>query len=86
MQINRKPIMIDSLNDALRHIPESTVTGIRRISEGILNTPTQIEDVEIFYKDGISERISILDMSADEAFIEICSMIATHAALTGARK
>lgn len=86
MQINNKPIVVDGLNMVLGHINQSYVTGIRRTSEGILGSPDQIEEVEIFYRDGSSERISILDMDTSEMFVKICSMIATHAALAGEEK
>ena len=86
MQINNKPIVIDGLNMAIGHIRQSFVLRIRRTSEGILGSPEQIEDIEIFYRDGSSERISVLEMETSEMFVKICSMIATHAAITGEEK
>ena len=86
MQISTKPIIIDALNTMIRHMPGGPIVCIERISEGIVGTPDQIENVEITYRDGVSERISILEMSPEEMFIEICSMISIHAAQTGATK
>ena len=86
MQINNKPIIIESLDRILGLMPGCPVIGIKRISEGILGQPGQIEDMQIIYRDGTSEKISIIEMTGAETFIEICSMIATHAALIGARK
>lgn len=86
MQINTKPIIIDVLNTMIRHMPGGPIVSIERISEGIVGTPGQIENVEITYKDGVSERISVLEMSPEEMFIEICSMISIHAMRIGEEK
>lgn len=86
MRINTKPIMLDNINMALKQIPESSVIGIARMSAGVIGKPGEQEDIQIFYRDGCSERISILDMTPDEVFLKICSMISTHAALGGQEK
>lgn len=86
MQINTKPIIIESLNILTRHMPGGMIVGIERISEGIVGTPSQNEEVEITYRDGVSERISVLEMSPEEMFIEICSMISIHAMRIGEEK
>lgn len=86
MQINTKPIIIESLNILTRHMPGGPIVSIERISEGNVGTPDQIENVEITYKDGVSERISVLEMSPEEMFIEICSMISIHAMRMGEEK
>lgn len=86
MQINTKPIIIESLNILTRHMPGGMIVGIERISEGVIDDPGQREEIEITYRDGVSERISILEMSPEEMFIEICSMISIHAMRIGEEK
>ena len=86
MQINTKPIIIESLNMLTRHMPGGMIVGIERISEGIIDDPGQREEIEITYRDGVSERISVLEMSPEEMFIEICSMISIHAMRIGEEK
>lgn len=83
MQINNKPIIIESIDRILSLMPGCPVIAIKRISEGVLGQPGQVEDMQIIYRDGCSETISIIEMTGAETFIKICSMIATHAALTG---
>lgn len=83
--LNVKPMIIDNFRLALFHIPESTVISIKRISWGIVGTDNQVEKVRIAYRVGAQEEKSILNMTPDEAFITICSMIAEHAALAGAK-
>ena len=86
MQINTKPIIIESLNILTRHMPGGMIVGIERISEGIIDDPGQREEIEITYRDGVSERISVLEMSPEEMFIKICSMISIHAMRIGEEK
>ena len=86
MQINTKPIIIESLNILTRYMPGGMIVGIERISEGIIDDPGQREEIEITYRDGVSERISVLEMSPEEMFIEICSMISIHAMRIGEEK
>lgn len=86
MQINTKPIIIEGLNILTRHMPGGIVVGIERISEGVIDDPDQREEIEITYRDGVSERISVLEMSPEEMFIEICSMISIHAMRIGEEK
>ena len=86
MQINTKPIIIESLNILTRHMPGGMIVGIERISEGVIDDPGQREEIEITYRDGVSERISILEMSPEEMFIKICSMISIHAMRIGEEK
>lgn len=86
MQINTKPIIVESLNILTRHMPGGMIVSIERTSEGIVGTPSQNEEVEITYRDGVSERISVLEMSPEEMFIEICSMISIHAMRIGEEK
>lgn len=86
MQINTKPIIIESLNTLTRYMPRGMIVGIERISEGIIDDPGQREEIEITYRDGVSERISVLEMSPEEMFIEICSMISIHAMRIGEEK
>lgn len=86
MQINTKPIIIESLNMLTRHMPGGIVVGIERISEGVIDDPGQREEIEITYRDGVSERISVLEMTPEEMFIEICSMISIHAMRIGEEK
>ncbi len=86
MQINTKPIIIESLNILTRHMPGGMIVGIERISEGVIDDPGQREEIEITYRDGVSERISVLEMSPEEMFIEICSMISIHAMRIGEEK
>lgn len=86
MQINTKPIIIESLNILTRHMPGGIVVGIERTSEGVIDDPRQREEIEITYRDGVSERISVLEMSPEEMFIEICSMISIHAMRIGEEK
>ena len=86
MQINTKPIIIESLNILTRCMPGGMIVGIERISEGIIDDPGQREEIEITYRDGVSERISVLEMSPEEMFIEICSMISIHAMRIGEEK
>lgn len=86
MQINTKPIIIESLNTLTRYMPGGMIVGIERISEGIIDDPGQREEIEITYRDGVSERISVLEMSPEEMFIEICSMISIHAMRIGEEK
>jgi len=86
MQINTKPIMIDNLNMVLKQMRDRSVMSIARISEGVIGTPSEKEDIVILYSDGVTERASILDKSANETFLMICSMITTHAALAGEGK
>ena len=86
MQINTKPIIIESLNILTRHMPGGMIVGIERRSEGVIDDPGQREEIEITYRDGVSERISVLEMSPEEMFIEICSMISIHAMRIGEEK
>lgn len=86
MQINTKPIIIDALNTMIKHMPGGLIVSIERISGGIVGTPSQNEEIEITYRDGVSERISVLEMSPEEMFIEICSMISIHAMRIGEEK
>lgn len=86
MQINTKPIIVESLNILTRHMPGGMIVGIERISEGVIDDPDQREEIEITYRDGVSERISVLEMSPEEMFIEICSMISIHAMRIGEEK
>ena len=86
MHINTKPIIIESLNILIRHMPGGIVVGIERTSEGVIDDPGQREEIEITYRDGVSERISVLEMSPEEMFIEICSMISIHAMRIGEEK
>ena len=86
MQINTKPIIVESLNILTRHMPGGMIVGIERISEGVINDPGRREEIEITYRDGVSERISVLEMSPEEMFIEICSMISIHAMRIGEEK
>lgn len=86
MQINTKPIIVESLNILTRHMPGGMIVGIERISEGVIDDPGQREEIEITYRDGVSERISVLEMSPEEMFIEICSMISIHAMRIGEEK
>ena len=83
MQINSKPIIIEGIDRLLGLMPGCIVIGIKRVSEGILGQPGQIEELQILYRDGTEERISIIEMTTAETFVKICSMIATHAAITG---
>lgn len=86
MQINTKPIIIESLNILTRHMPGGIVVGIERTSEGVIDDPGQREEIEITYRDGVSERISVLEMSPEEMFVKICSMISIHAMRIGEEK
>ena len=86
MQINTKPIIVESLNILTRHMPGGMIVGIERISEGVIDDPGRHEEIEITYRDGVSERISVLEMSPEEMFIEICSMISIHAMRIGEEK
>lgn len=86
MQINTKPIIVESLNILTRHMPGGMIVGIERISEGVIDDPGQREEIEITYRDGVSERISVSEMSPEEMFIEICSMISIHAMRIGEEK
>lgn len=86
MQINTKPIIVESLNILTRHMPGGMIVGIERISEGVIGDPGRREEIEITYRDGVSERISVLEMSPEEMFIEICSMISIHAMRIGEEK
>lgn len=86
MRINTKPIMLDNINMALKQIPERSVIGIARMSAGVIGRPGEKEDIQIFYRDGCSERVSILEKTPDEVFLMICSMITKHAVLGGEEK
>ena len=86
MQINTKPIIIESLNILTRHMPGGMIVGIEHISEGVIDDPSRREEIEITYRDGVSERISVLEMSPEEMFIEICSMMSIHAMRIGEEK
>lgn len=77
--MNHKPVMIDSLNLALHHAqPGLPVIKVVRISAGMVGTDSQVEDVEICYKNGVIERFSILNMDKTEAFITIMDAILKH--------
>ena len=81
-QLNTKPILIDSFRGCLAHIPESTVRMIQRVSTGIVGSAGQLEYIKVIFRDGTVVQRSIRNMTPDETFISICSIIADHAALT----
>ena len=76
--VNSKPVMVDALKRAAMFGAPTTIVDIKRISAGHVGTPEQIEDVEITFRDGTIEKISIKEMSTDEAFVTLCQMIGAH--------
>lgn len=78
MNLNIKPIVVDSLNLLLNQAGPVPLMHIERISGGIVGGPGQMEDIELYYRDGTIERFSILEMDKSEMFMAIIEAIIKH--------
>ena len=77
MNLTNKPVLIDAFNHLLMHAA-GPLAKIERVSEGFLDTPEYIEDVMLYYRDGVIERFSIKEMDKTETFMAIVEAIARH--------